>query len=334
MGKTGDDREPVPVLSVIVPCHNGASTLGIQLEALASQVGAPPFEVIVVDNASSDDLDGVIQQWCGRVPGLRVIRASAQQGVSYARNVGIGAARADNLLFCDADDCVSAYWVVHGWQHLRTCDLFSGSAISLPEEVFAGSVGSIREAFGDRPEFIPASETQDGTAHPVLMGGDFGMTRDVALRLRGFDQSLPVAGEDNDLAIRAQQAGLPVLVSPCSRIGYRARSDPRSAGRVAYRAAKVHAMLCARYGLWQESPHVQGRDWIIGPVRALGAAVKIALTPGVRDWLGIMGRLATSTGFAVGFLIYGILRRLPPQDLGAGIHEGRAHLTAHHARRQ
>lgn len=49
MGKTGDDREPVPVLSVIVPCHNGASTLGIQLEALASQVGAPPFEVIVVD---------------------------------------------------------------------------------------------------------------------------------------------------------------------------------------------------------------------------------------------------------------------------------------------
>lgn len=315
-----------PEISVIVPCHNGAKTLGLQLEALATQVGAPTFEVIVVDNASSDDLDGVLQQWLGLLPGVRVIHASSRKGVSYARNVGIGAARAEKLLFCDADDCVSAYWVAHGWENFRTYDLFSGSAISFPDAAFR-SVASIREVLGDKAKFDPRYETQEGSSHPILMGGDFGMTRTLALQLRGFDQSLPLAGEDNDLAMRAQRAGVPVVVSQCSWIAYRARADHRSKRRLAYRTAKAHALLCARYELWQESPYVQGIDWMIGPLRCLAAGIKMAFGYKERDWNGLTNRLVMHLGFTVGFVTFGLLRRMPPQDLGVGIAEGETHRT-------
>lgn len=313
---------PKPEVSVIIPCYNSAETLGTQLESLATQVGAPTFEVIVVDNASTDHLEEVLQQWVGRLAGLRSIPAPSRQGVSYARNVGIGAARADKLLFCDADDCVSAYWLAHGWENLRTHDLFSGSAINLPDEAFVGSIASIRQALGDEAEFVRVRETQAGTSHPVLMGGDFGMTRALALQLRGFDESLPLAGEDNDLAIRAQQAGVPVVVSPCSRIAYRTRADPRSVRRVSYRAAKAHALLCARYALWQDSVHVRGLDWVAGPFRCLGTGVVMMFNPKRRDWQGLASRLATNMGFAVGFLVFRVLRRVPPQNLGQGIAEG------------
>lgn len=314
-----------PEISVIVPCYNGATTLGLQLEALATQVGAPTFEVIVVDNASTDDLEGLLQQWSGQLPGLRAIRASSRQGVSYARNVGIGAARTEKLLFCDADDCVSAYWVAHGWENFRIYDLFSGSAISFPDADFAGSVALIREALGDKADFDPRYETQEGLSHPVLMGGDFGMTRTLALKLRGFDQSLPLAGEDNDLAIRAQRAGVPAVVSQCFWIAYRARADHRSTRRLAYRTAKAHALICARYGLWQKSPYVHGADWVIGPLRCLGAGMKMALSFKSWDWKGLTNRLAMNLGFTVGFVAFKLLKRIPPQDLGVGIEEGEAH---------
>lgn len=314
-----------PAISVIIPCHNGAKTIGVQLEALSTQIGAPAFEVIVVDNASTDNLGDVLGDWYERLPELRTIKASSYQGASYARNVGIGAARAEKLLFCDADDCVSAYWVAHGWANLLRHELFSGSATSVPDEVFEGSVTAIRGVFGDSSEYAPISDLQDGTSHPVLMGGDFGITRSLALRLQGFDQSMPVAGEDNDMAIRLQKAGVPVVVSPSSRIAYRARTEGKTARRVSYRAARAHALLCARYGLWQDSPHVQGIRWVAGPIICLAAGAKMVFRPHPRDWPGLMNRFATNCGFLVGFIKFGIFRRVPSPNLGVGIDEGLMH---------
>lgn len=44
-----------PEISVVIPAHNAAATIGVQLAALAEQQTNHPFEVIVVDNRSSDD---------------------------------------------------------------------------------------------------------------------------------------------------------------------------------------------------------------------------------------------------------------------------------------
>jgi glycosyltransferase involved in cell wall biosynthesis len=68
---------------VIVSARNAAETLGEQLRALTHQRPTVPTEIVVVDNASSDDTAGV----ANRYEGVRVIVVSTP-GANHARNVG------------------------------------------------------------------------------------------------------------------------------------------------------------------------------------------------------------------------------------------------------
>jgi glycosyltransferase involved in cell wall biosynthesis len=84
-------------LSVIVPAHNGGAALTECLDALQGSVG-PEHEVLVVDDASTDDTAGRAE-----AHGLRVIRLARNRGPAAARNEGARHARGDVLFFVDAD---------------------------------------------------------------------------------------------------------------------------------------------------------------------------------------------------------------------------------------
>ena len=87
------------MLSIIIPAHDEAPLIGATLDALAEATRwlGDGVEVIVVDDASSDDTAAIAR---GR--GARVMRVEARQ-IAAARNAGAGAARGDRLLFVDAD---------------------------------------------------------------------------------------------------------------------------------------------------------------------------------------------------------------------------------------
>ena len=122
----------VPVVSVVVPAFDAESTLGEQLGALAGQVGAPVFEVLVCDNGSRDGTAGVVWSFVGRSvgsvawSGVRLVDASVRRGPAAARNVGAGRARGEFLVFCDADDVVSPGWVAALHAGLADHDLVAG----------------------------------------------------------------------------------------------------------------------------------------------------------------------------------------------------------------
>ena len=84
-------------LSVIIPNHNKAGSLHHCLEALAASV-VQPGEVIVVDDASTDDSAAVVRRFV-----CRLVRLPQQAGAARARNVGAGQARGDILFFIDSD---------------------------------------------------------------------------------------------------------------------------------------------------------------------------------------------------------------------------------------
>ena len=84
-------------ISVIIPNHNGAATIGLCLEAaLASKYGA--FEVIVVDDCSTDNSVEIIN----RYP-CKLVRLPRHAGTSIARNTGAADAQGEILFFTDAD---------------------------------------------------------------------------------------------------------------------------------------------------------------------------------------------------------------------------------------
>jgi hypothetical protein len=90
-----------PLVSVILPTCNRAQVLRRALHSVLEQTGVP-LEVIVVDDASTDDTPQVLQEFMD--PRLRCLRLPARQGAAAARNAGIRESRGAWLAFLDSDD--------------------------------------------------------------------------------------------------------------------------------------------------------------------------------------------------------------------------------------
>ena len=89
----------MPEVSVIIPSFNRAHMLGDAVRSVLGQ-SFTDFELIVVDDGSTDDTAGVLGSWAGR---LEVIK-TRRRGVSASRNLGAEHARTRWLAFLDSDD--------------------------------------------------------------------------------------------------------------------------------------------------------------------------------------------------------------------------------------
>jgi glycosyltransferase involved in cell wall biosynthesis len=101
-----------PAVSVVLPTYNRARSLPEAINSALQQTAAPDsYELLVVDNNSADDTAVVVDRIAGRWPG-RVRRIlETRQGVAYARQAGIDAARADIVAFFDDDVRVTPNWI-------------------------------------------------------------------------------------------------------------------------------------------------------------------------------------------------------------------------------
>ena len=91
-----------PRFSVVIPLHNKARHIAACLESVRAQT-RPPFEVIVVDDASSDGSADIAR--AAAIPGMRLLsRDTPGPGGYAARNLAIEAAEGDWIAFIDADD--------------------------------------------------------------------------------------------------------------------------------------------------------------------------------------------------------------------------------------
>jgi glycosyltransferase involved in cell wall biosynthesis len=99
-----------PRVSVIVPTFNRAERLGRLLDDLIGQRCDLPYEILVVDNGSSDQTRAIVERASRRTPHVRYLY-EPRAGASNARNRGIEAARGAVLAFIDDDVRASADWV-------------------------------------------------------------------------------------------------------------------------------------------------------------------------------------------------------------------------------
>ena len=92
----------IPTVSVIIPYYNRVHTIGRAIDSVLQQT-MQDFEIIVVDDASPDDLHTGVAPYAGD-PRIRSLRQPVNQGPGAARNTGIAAARGRFVAFLDSDD--------------------------------------------------------------------------------------------------------------------------------------------------------------------------------------------------------------------------------------
>lgn len=315
------EHSATPALSVVIACRDGEGTLELQLRALSRQHSAPPFEVVVVDNGSTVSLAPLVHRWTTHLD-VRLVQADAHRGTSYARNVGVAAAAAEMIAFCDADDCVGPGFVRAAHEALQTAEVATGDGVPLDADAFTGGLAAVWGALAAaRP--APGPPVADGVDHgyPILLGGACAVRRATFEQLGGFDQAFFPGAEDNDLALRTLASGRSIALAPGMQLAERRRATPYGAWRRSYAAGRMHVRLCSVHHLWRVSPHLHAPEWWLDLAKMPLVLLKASASD-ARVRREAASRAGLRLGQAAGMIRFRLARRGLRPQLALGL-EGR-----------
>lgn len=218
--------------SIIVCTYNRADSLKDTLHALHAQVTTPgrTWEVLVVDNNSSDDTQQVIEDAQQSWPQLRYT-SEKQQGLSHARNHGIDSAKGRILLFTDDDVSPEPEWLETTLTGMEKYDADACGGFIAPiwespppawlTERFYGFL-AVRT---DRTDDYPI--TEPGQAP---FGANMAVKKSVFQKVGTFDTNrgrkgnVLASGEDGELFERILAADLKAVFLGCSRVHHKVES--------------------------------------------------------------------------------------------------------------
>lgn len=216
----------LPLVSVVVPVRNEASSIEACLHALLRQdYPATRIELIVVDGDSSDDTKTLVEAIAARHPD-RVIRihANPQRRVSCALNIGIRDARADIVVRMDGHTTASTSYVASCVRAMRATGAANvgGRITPIATARFARSVahaqrhvlgaGGAKFHYASRPQFVDT----------VYLGA----FDKAALRRSGlYDENLH-RNQDYELNVRIRKCGGKIYLDPSIESHYTPRDTP------------------------------------------------------------------------------------------------------------
>jgi glycosyltransferase involved in cell wall biosynthesis len=208
---------------VVVSTYNRAPQLRAALDALLTQSGDIPYEVIVVDNNSTDDTSAVVASLADSAGGRLRYTFEPRQGLSHGRNSGIASCDAPLIALTDDDVCVARDWIL---QIRRTFDAHPTI------DYIGGRVLPRWQA--PPPEWLTTAHwaplaLQDYGPEPFVTGRDRAIClvgASLAFRRQVFDVVGPFSPalgrikdgigstEDHDMQLRTWRAGMRGLYAP------------------------------------------------------------------------------------------------------------------------
>src|SRR5882724_2612884 len=271
-----------PEVSVVIPTHNRLLVLEEVLLALEAQAAAPPFEIVVIDDGSTDGTgDWLRARRTSRVP-VR-IHSQANAGPAAARNTGVAMAAGRWVAFLGDDTVPEPGWLAahraahrqHGDDpHLAVLG-YTGWHPRMHLTPFLRYINEHGLQFGyaliENPEDVPFN---------FFYTSNLSLSRDLLLA-EPFDLRFPhAAWEDIEVAYRMKRRGLRLVYGPRARV---AHDHPTDLARFAVRQEKagycavifyrLHPELGSFLGVGPEGPPPlppAGRQrWLEGLVRAL-----------------------------------------------------------------
>jgi glycosyltransferase involved in cell wall biosynthesis len=179
------------VVSIVIATKDRASYLERALASLETQMNAPEFEAIVVDNGSTDRTKDVAEAFAHGTFPVRYV-AAPQPNRGAARNRGVAQARGEYLLFCDDDVRLPPGWIAsHLSAHAGAARVVNGPILNVP-------------SYDVRPAPGAANYSR-----AFLCTCNASMPKAAFAQAGGFDEDFQLYGwEDTELGVRLRAAGL------------------------------------------------------------------------------------------------------------------------------
>ena len=270
-----EPKAPLPPVSVVVAARDEAARLSTLLAALARQTH-PCYEVLLVDDASTDATPEIVQAWQHTHANVRLLRLEQPQTPrkKHALAQGIAAARYDLLAFTDADCAPPPGWLATLAQHHAAAAEDTLLVGYSPFRKAPGLLNRLARYETFVTGFLTAATI--GLGRPYMaVGRNLSYGRALFHRLDGFAHSHHSISGDDDLlvqeVVRRRAAAVRHVFDPRAfvlsdppatwRQGLRQKLRHLSAGRFYDRGAQAHLTLFHATGvaLWA-APFVAG--WI------------------------------------------------------------------------
>jgi glycosyltransferase involved in cell wall biosynthesis len=208
--------------SIIIPAYNSEITLPALLNSLKKQTYEKDFEIIVVDDCSTDGTCGACHAW-----EIQPWRLKKNRGPAHCRNLGARRAKGDVLIFTDSD-CIVAYdWL----EQIERCfaqgdaEVIMGKLVLLPSNFLGDSISALGFPAGGALGFEKVWKVSEDGFTNSLSSCNFAIKRELFEDVGGFDECFPYAGgEDSFLAYSLVQSGYRIKYCP-QVLAYHVASD-------------------------------------------------------------------------------------------------------------
>ncbi len=192
------------MLSIIVPAYNAEKTIGYCLDSLLEQDYNGDYEVIVVDDGSSDSTPDIVAKY----ERVKLVRQS-NAGPAVARNMGAKEARGEIIFFTDSDCMPENNWISEMLRPFKDKGVVGvkGRYKTRQKEI---SARFVQMEYEDKYSYMLKSDYID-----FIDTYSAGFRKDVFLELKGYDTDFPVAcAEDVDLSFRLSKKGYKMVFNP------------------------------------------------------------------------------------------------------------------------
>lgn len=234
-------------VSVIVPCYNAEETLARCLAALGKQ-DFSGYEVIIVDNGSTDQSVAIVKQWQedGIMP-LKLVHEKTR-GAAAARNRGVAEARGSWLAFTDSDCEPDQSWLSFGFDLIKQQKpvAMAGPAWGTMEgDSSAKLMGLLSLSVGMDEHWVAQGGPEGGRG---FASANLWLKKTLFEALSGFDVNLDRSGEDVDLCNRLYLLHERILYHPKLGVRHIHQSGIKNMFQKMVSYGHAHAMLLQKFG--------------------------------------------------------------------------------------